>query len=262
MQESYHSDGLSFLEESSHNPLAPITVGNNLQRNPVFYNRPTAPAKTSNRIIPVLGPNKATGKLEFSEEFQDFLAQDEANSPLNIVTFVGPRQVGKSFLIDFLVSKEEKSVSRLLSKGGKGFLNMPSFEVKGKNGEKLILLDANEEPSNETFLWAYFLSSVVVLNLLQGDRKGEEQFLNRLDNLRIGLESSPEDLTLPQLVILRRDAASKEFKDKDFLQRVESYGLFNADIVTMNMVPPPARRPFQEIAASPPRTSATWAKIC
>jgi hypothetical protein len=72
-----------------------------------------------------------------------------------------------------------------------------------------VLFDANEEASNETFLWAYFLSSVVVLNLPQGDKKAEEQFISRLDNLRIGLESSPEDLTLPQLVILRRDTNSK-----------------------------------------------------
>jgi hypothetical protein len=50
-----------------------------------------------------------------------------------------------------------------------------------------VLFDSNEEASNETFLWAYFLSSVVVLNLAQGDKKGEEQFLSKLDNLRIGL---------------------------------------------------------------------------
>lgn len=68
---------------------------------------------------------------------------DEANSALNVVTFVGPRQVGKSFLIDFLVSKEEKSSSRLLSKGGKGLVNMPTYEIKGKNGEKVILFDSN-----------------------------------------------------------------------------------------------------------------------
>ena len=88
-------------------------------------------------------------------------------------------------------------------------MNMPTYEIKGKNGEKVVLFDANEDASNETFLWAYFLSSVVVLNLAQGDKKGEEQFISKLDSLRIGLESSAEDLTLPQLVILRRDCGSK-----------------------------------------------------
>lgn len=53
---------------------------------------------------------------------------------MNIVTFLGPRQVGKSFLVDFLVSKEEKSVSRFLSKASKGSINMPTYSIKGKNG--------------------------------------------------------------------------------------------------------------------------------
>lgn len=70
MKESNRSEEVSFLDESSHNPLAPIKVDNNFQRNPVFYNRTSAPPKTTNRLVPVLGPNKASGKLEFSEEFQ------------------------------------------------------------------------------------------------------------------------------------------------------------------------------------------------
>lgn len=64
---------------------------------------------------------------------------------------------------------------------------MPTYEIKGKNGQKVIFFDSNEDISNEAFLWTYFLSSVVVLNLSQGDKKGEDQFLNKLDNLRIGL---------------------------------------------------------------------------
>jgi hypothetical protein len=127
MQESYRGDDISFLDDSGHNPLAPIKVDNNFQRNPVFYNNRGNNIKTSNRIINVLTSNKSTNKLEFNEEFQDFLSLDEANSNLNIVTFIGPKQVGKSFLIDFLISKEEKSSSRLLSKNGKGYLNMPTY---------------------------------------------------------------------------------------------------------------------------------------
>ena len=72
------------------------------------------------------------------------MARDEGNDNLNIVTFLGPRQVGKSFLVDFLVSKEEKSVSRFLSKTSKGSINMPTYNIKGKNGEKVIFFDSNE----------------------------------------------------------------------------------------------------------------------
>lgn len=148
MHESYRSDDISFLDDSGHNPLAPIKVETNFQRNPVFYNNKANPNKTSNRIINVLTPNKSTNRLEFNEEFQDYLALDEANSNLNIVTFIGPKQIGKSFLIDFLISKEEKSSSRLLTKNGKNFVNMPTYEIRGKNGEKIIFFDSNEDISN------------------------------------------------------------------------------------------------------------------
>lgn len=77
-----------------------------------------------------------------------------------------------------------------------------------------------------------------VLNLPQGDQKAEEQFLSKLDHLRISLDSEPDDLSLPQLIILRRDSQTKEFKDEKFLSRVESYGLFASDIATLNMAYP------------------------
>jgi hypothetical protein len=54
---------------------------------------------------------------------------------------------------------------------------------------------------------------------------------------------------LPQLIILRRDSNSKEFKEKEFLTKVEGYGLFGSDIVTMNMVILSLFRLIQEIAA-------------
>lgn len=61
---------------------------------------------------------------------------------------MGSKQVGKSFLIDFLISKEEKWPSRLLSKNGKMHVNIPTFEVRGKNGEKIIYFDTHDEVSN------------------------------------------------------------------------------------------------------------------
>lgn len=61
---------------------------------------------------------------------------------------------------------------------------------------------------------------MMVLNLSQNDTKGEEQFLAKLNHLRISLDSEPDDLSLPQLIILRRDANSKEFKDKEFISKV------------------------------------------
>ena len=63
MQESQRSEDISFLDDSGHNPLAPIKTDNNFQRNPVFYNNRAAPNKTSNSLINVLSLNKATNKL-------------------------------------------------------------------------------------------------------------------------------------------------------------------------------------------------------
>jgi len=78
----------------------------------------------------------------------------------------------------------------------------------------------------------------MVLNLTQNDTKGEEQFLSRLNYLRISLDSEPDDLSLPQLIILRRDASNKDFKDKDFVSKVEGYNLFSSDIATLNVAYP------------------------
>ena len=107
--------------------LAPIKTDQPFQKNPVFYQNKQQPNRTTNAVLNVLTPNKGTNKLEFNDELIDYLAADDNNSNLNIVTFLGPKQVGKSFLIDFIVSKEEKSVSRVLSKSPKPYINMPTY---------------------------------------------------------------------------------------------------------------------------------------
>lgn len=102
---SNNNDDMSFLNESDHNVLAPIAVQQPFQKNPVFYSN-RQPTKTTNAVFNILSPNRSTQKLEFNDQLIDHLAADENNSNLNIVTFIGPKQVGKSFLVDFLVSKE------------------------------------------------------------------------------------------------------------------------------------------------------------
>lgn len=92
---------------------------------------------------------------------------------------------------------------------GKPLLNMPTFEIKGRNGEKVVLLDSYEELPNDAFIWAYFLSSVFVLNLYSPDQKGEDLFIDQLKSLKIKIENEMDELSLPQLVIIRRDLESK-----------------------------------------------------
>ena len=99
----------SFLGESEGNPLAPIRASEQPQRNPVFYGSHVGARKTTNQYLNVLAPLGAANKLEFREDFQNQLVQDDTNSNLIIATVLGPKGSGKSFLVDFMVSKEEKS---------------------------------------------------------------------------------------------------------------------------------------------------------
>jgi hypothetical protein len=64
MNESKHSDDLSFFNDNDHNLLAPIATNQQLQKNPVFYQSKQQPNKTTNRAVNVLTNNKVTGKLE------------------------------------------------------------------------------------------------------------------------------------------------------------------------------------------------------
>ena len=153
-----------------------------------------------------------------------------------MATVLGAKGCGKSFLVDFIVSKEEKSASRLMSKNGRPLVNMPTYEIRGNGGERVLLLDAHEELSAEALLWCYFLSSVFVLNLPHDDSKAQERFLQQLRALKESVESEPEDLSLPQLILVRRDAPSKQFGDKDLVRQIEECGLFQSDIATLGMV--------------------------
>ena len=76
MNESRHSEDLSFINDSDHNLLAPIATNQPLQKNPVFYQSKQQPNRAANRVINLLSTNRSTGKLESNDEFLDYLAQD------------------------------------------------------------------------------------------------------------------------------------------------------------------------------------------
>lgn len=132
------------MGDGEGHPLAPIHASEHPQRNPVFYGSHVEARRTTNQYLNVLAPLAASNKLEFKEDFQNQLVQDDTNSNLIIATILGPKASGKSFLVDFMVSKEEKSASRLMSKNGRPLINMPTYELKGNNNERVLLLDAHE----------------------------------------------------------------------------------------------------------------------
>ena len=76
------------------------------------------------------------------------IADDKNNSDVAIVSFVGSRKVGKSFLVDCIISYEEKSVNREMTRNAKPLINMPTKHLNGRNGEKIILFDCDSTISN------------------------------------------------------------------------------------------------------------------
>jgi len=105
--------------------------------NPIFYqaNKNTIIDKSStSKSKNVLTHNKVSTKLEVNEEFFDMIAEDKNNSDIAIVAFVGSRKVGKSFLLDCLISYEEKNVNREMTRNAKPIINMPTKNFVGKNG--------------------------------------------------------------------------------------------------------------------------------
>ena len=63
MNESRHSEDLSFINDSDNNLLAPIATNQPFQKNPVFYQPKQQPNRATNRIINVLSTNRSTAKL-------------------------------------------------------------------------------------------------------------------------------------------------------------------------------------------------------
>jgi tRNA G26 N,N-dimethylase Trm1 len=63
MNESRHSEDLSFINDSDNNLLAPIATNQPFQKNPVFYQPKQPPNRPTNRTINVLATNRTTAKL-------------------------------------------------------------------------------------------------------------------------------------------------------------------------------------------------------
>jgi hypothetical protein len=63
MTEYHRDEDLSFLNESLHNPLAPIRNTHNIQKNPISQINKGLNNKTTNKVINILSSNKSSNKL-------------------------------------------------------------------------------------------------------------------------------------------------------------------------------------------------------
>lgn len=64
-----------------------------------------------------------------------------------IVSFLGAKKNGKSFLIDSLVTAENEKVCRMMSKNCTPLVNCPAHSLKTRNNDRVIYLDMDGETS-------------------------------------------------------------------------------------------------------------------
>lgn len=94
-----------------------------------------------------------------------------------------------------------------MSRSSQSPINSPTIITKTQRSQdRLIYFDCSGSPSNELFLWCYFLSSAVVYNIYGTGSEEKERLLQHLGYVQSHLDMRDrEDLSLPQLVLVRRD---------------------------------------------------------
>ena len=119
---------------------------------------------------------------------------------------MGPKKIGKSFLLDSLLTIDNGQVTRLMTKNAKPVINSPAHNSRTRNGDRIIYFDSEGESTSEIFLWNYFLSSIMIYNLTPNERNEELNLIDHLSFVQSHLDSDIDDLSPPQLILIRRDA--------------------------------------------------------
>lgn len=134
-------------DESLHlAPLASTNAKNHKKQ--LFMSANPHQLPTRNQCLPVLAINKDNSKPAVNESFEDYLTEDDSNLDAVIVSILGPRRIGKSFLLDSLLTVDNGKVTRLMSKNSKPFVNSPAHLSKTRNGDRIIYFDSEGEPTS------------------------------------------------------------------------------------------------------------------
>lgn len=141
MNQEEDSFEMGAQDDSFH--VGPIKVNSmSKPNNKVFASINTnAVPQTSTKCLKVLVTNKVSGKMSVHEEFQDYLVDDDSNPDAVVVSFLGPKKIGKSFLLDCLISIETNRICRMMTKNAKSIINSPSLVSNNRNNEKLVYFD-------------------------------------------------------------------------------------------------------------------------
>lgn len=110
-------------------------------------------------------------------EFEEMLASDLSSSGVIPVSVLGTKKIGKSFLLDNILSLESGETRRVMSKSRQDLVNSCSLTPINQYGNKIIYLDNNGDPSPSIFLWLYTVSSAMIYNLSPTNSNEENTLL-------------------------------------------------------------------------------------
>jgi hypothetical protein len=83
---------------------------------------------------------------------------------------MGTKKIGKSFLLDCLLSLQTTTVCRIMSKSTETVVNSPIILNRTRKlVNKLVYFDCTGTPTNQIFLWNYVVASAIVYNIGQND---------------------------------------------------------------------------------------------
>jgi len=101
-------------------------------------------------------------------------------------------------------------------------IQAPNKLYQGQSGEKILFLDCDGSCGSEEFLLTYFLSSTMLYNLEDNDLGSEDTLMKQISFLQTHLENSEDDISLPKLMIIKRDAKNRETtkEENDLLGKI------------------------------------------
>ena len=148
--------------------------------------------------------------------------------------------MGKSFLLDSLLSADSGKTTRKMSQFHKPLVNSSTYNFKAKNNARVQFLDVNRTVSKFNFFWLYMNSSVFILNLKEGDENEEARYLKMFEHVSERLQVGEEtDISLPLLIVVRRDCKNSEPPNQDnFFNKIKETGIFHPDIHHIHLVTP------------------------
>ena len=95
------------------------------------------------------------------------------------MSVIGTKGVGKSFLLDSMISADSEKTSRVMHQNKQSIVNTSTYNYRTKNNSRVQFFDVHGTTSKQNFFWLYMLSSVFILNLNEIDEDSEEEYLRK-----------------------------------------------------------------------------------